>query len=321
MKFESRGILVHPEDLTMDWLNKMSAAGLNSLGLHPVGGNKSHNSMLRAIDWHTLPETRALFAEAARLGISVEYEAHSMGWLLPRHLFSLHPEWFRMNENGERTPDHNFCVSNPDALAYVAERAALLAKLLPTGSSKYYYWLDDVSGGACHCPACRALSASDQQLRAVNAMLSGLRTVDPQAQLCYIAYHETLAVPRCTEPADGVFLEYAPFRRDHHRPLNDASCEKNVIETAPLKDLIAFFGKKDARALDYWMDNSLFSGWTKPPKAFSLDEDVMRRDCEYYASLGMEHVTSFGCYLGPDYQQLHGDPSLSAYGSILSADY
>ena len=39
MKFESRGILVHPEDLTMDWLNKMSAAGLNSLGLHPVGGN------------------------------------------------------------------------------------------------------------------------------------------------------------------------------------------------------------------------------------------------------------------------------------------
>ena len=321
MKFESRGILVHPEDLTMDWLNKMSAAGLNSLGLHPVGGNKSHNSMLRAIDWHTLPETRALFAEAARLGISVEYEAHSMGWLLPRHLFSLHPEWFRMNENGERTPDHNFCVSNPDALAYVAERAALLAKLLPTGSSKYYYWLDDVSGGACHCPACRALSASDQQLRAVNAMLSGLRTVDPQAQLCYIAYHETLAVPRCTEPADGVFLEYAPFRRDHHRPLNDVSCEKNVIATAPLKDLIAFFGKKNARALDYWMDNSLFSGWTKPPKAFSLDEDVMRRDCEYYASLGMEPVTSFGCYLGPDYQQLHGDPSLSAYGSILSADY
>lgn len=321
MKFSTRGILVHPEDLTLDWLDWMSAANLNALGLHPVGGNESHNSMLHAIDWHTLPETRALFAEAARRGISVEYEAHSMGWLLPRHLFSLHPEWFRMNERGERTPDFNFCVSHPDALAYVAERAALLAQLLPTGSSKYYFWLDDVSGGACHCPECRQLSASDQQLRAVNAMLAGLRRVDPQAQLCYIAYHETLAVPRCTEPADGVFLEYAPFRRDHNRPLNDHACEKNVLETASLKDLLSFFGKKNARALDYWMDNSLFSGWTKPPKPFSLDEAVMQRDCEYYAALGIEHVTSFGCYLGPDYQRLHGVPTLEGYGRILSTEY
>lgn len=321
MKFATRGILVHPEDLTMDWLERMSAAGLNSLGLHPVGGNESHNSMLRAIDWHMLPETRAMFAEAARRGISVEYEAHSMGWLLPRHLFAQRPEWFRMNEKGERTPDFNFCVSNPEALAYVAERAALLAKLLPTGSSKYYYWLDDVSGGACHCPACRELSASDQQLRAVNAMLAGLRKVDPQAKLCYIAYHETLAVPRCTEPAEGVFLEYAPFRRDHHKPLNDASCEKNVAETATLKDLLAFFGTKDSRVLDYWMDNSLFSGWTKPPKAFALDEAVMRTDCEWCASLGFEHVTSFGCYLGPDYDALHGKTPLEGYGRILSAEY
>lgn len=321
MKFTTRGIIVHPEDLTLDWLDRMSAANLNALGLHPVGGSESHNSMLHAIDWHTLPETRALFAEAARRGISVEYEAHSMGWLLPRHLFSLHPEWFRMNEHDERTPDFNFCVSHSDALDYVSERAALLAQLLPTGSSKYYFWLDDVSGGACHCPECRKLSASDQQLRAVNAMLAGLRRVDPRAQLCYIAYHETLAVPNCTEPADGVFLEYAPFRRDHHRPLNDPDCEKNVVETAPLKDLIAFFGKKNARALDYWMDNSLFSGWKKPPKRFVLDVAVMQRDCEYYAALGIEHVTSFGCYLGPDYQQLHGIPSLEGYGCILSAEY
>lgn len=317
MRFQTRGIIVHPEELTREWIDRMADAGLNALGLHPVGGVHADQSLQRAIDLHALPESRALRAAAALRGISVEYEAHAMAWLLPRHLFDRHPDWFRMDEKGERTADFNLCASNPDALDYVSQRTALLASLLETGSSKYYFWADDVSGYACHCPACRALTASDQQMRLVNAMLRGLRMYDKAAKLCYLAYVDALEAPKKVAPLDGVFLEYAPIRRNHHRPLNDPDCAENRREAQPLHDLIAFFGAKDARVLDYWMDNSLFSGWKKPPKPFALDEETMRRDLDFYASLGFESVTAFGCYLGPDYQALYGEPPLKGYGALL----
>lgn len=318
MKVRTREILVHPEDLTYDWLKWMSDAQLNTLGLHPVGGESACGSLQQAIYTHGLPQSRALRAEANARGITVEYEAHTMGWLLPRSLFAQVPDWFRMNEKGARVADFNMCASNPDALDYVARRARLLAELLDTGSSRYYYWLDDVAHCTCHCPACRSLSASDQQLRILNAMLSGLRQYDRQAKLCYIAYNDAMAIPRHVEPADGIFLEYAPFRRNPHRPINDPDCPENVSESKPLRDLISFFGMQDAKVLDYWMDNSLFSRWTKPPKRFALDEDVMRRDVDFYHSLGFTAIASFGCYLGPDYQALYGAPSLAEYGGILT---
>ena len=315
---KKRGILVHPEELNEDWILRMAEAGLNNLGLHPVGGRLAHETLQQAIDTHILPESRRLRALAKKKGINVEYEAHAMGWLMPRHLFSMHPEWFRMDENGERVADFNMCASNPAALDYLAERTALLASLIDTGTDKYYLWTDDVCGYSCQCPECRDLSPSDQQLRLLNAMLKGLKKYNKNAKLCYLAYHDALEAPRKVEPEDGIFLEFAPINRDHHRPINDASCEKNVGEIRDLKKLIDFFGTKDSRVLDYWMDNSLFSNWTKPPKPFTLDAEVMEKDVEFYASLGFEEITSFGCYLGPDYEELYGKVSLAEYGRILS---
>lgn len=318
MAIHSRGILVHPQELTPRWLERMAAAGLNNLGLHPEGGAEAHITLQNAIDLHSSPERVELRKMAAALGINIEYEAHAMAWLVPRRLFGEHPEWFRMNADGERVADFNMCASDPAALKFLSERAALLASLLDTGSHKYYFWTDDVRGCSCHCPKCSGLTPSDQQLILVNAMLAGIKTYDPKAQLCYLAYRDALDAPRSVKPMEGVFLEYAPIDRDHHRPLNDTECEKNVRETAPLKALIDFFGADNARALDYWMDNSLFSGWKKPPKPFTLDEKTMRADVEYYRSLGFEDVTCFGCFLGPDFDKLYGAADLNAYGRILN---
>lgn len=317
MHIEKRGILVHPEELSSGWLMRIYKAGINNLGLHPVGGVLAHESLQRAIDDFGSTESTRLRNEASALGINLEYEAHVMAWLLPRSLFARHPNWFRMSENGQRTPDFNLCVSNPDALDYVSQRGELLASLLDTGGNKFYFWLDDVTGRSCHCPECRRLTPSDQQLKAVNAMLSGLRHFRRDAQLCYIAYHDALLVPRKVEPADGIFLEYAPIRRDHHRPISDPDCGLNAREIAPLRDLISCFGVKDARVLEYWMDNSLFSGWKKPPQPFRLDSEVMKRDVDFYASLGFTDIASFGCFLGADYDALYGKVDLSEYANIL----
>lgn len=312
-----RGIIVHPEDLTVSWLDRMEKAHLNTLGLHPVGGRRAPLTLQAAIEAFDTPESKNLREEAKKRGITVEYEAHALGWLMPKEKFETHPDWFRMNENGERINDFNCCPGSPEAMEYLSERTYELAKKLDTGVDHYFFWPDDIAGGSCFCEKCRGLSAGDQQLRLVNAMLRGLKRYRPTATLSYLAYHDSLMVPTQTLPEEGVTLEYAPFNRDPHAPMDDPASEKNAKETACLPALLDFFGKKHSRVLEYWTDNSMYSNWTKPPKPFVLDEKVMERDAAYYKKLGFEEITAFGCYLGPDYDELYGEIDLKRYGEIL----
>lgn len=314
---QRRGIIIHPEELDATWADRLQDARINVLGLHPVGGKNAHLSLESAIHTHLLPQTRAWLSELQRRGIAVEYEAHAMAWLLPRTLFSTVPDWFRMDESGARVNDFNLCASNADALDFVARRAEQLARMLETGTDRYYFWLDDVKGCSCRCEKCRALSASDQQLTVVNAMLRGIRRYNRQAKLCYLAYVDAMEAPEKAAPLDGVFLEYAPFDRDSHRPLFDETCEKNVREVRSIRRLMDVFGEKDSQVLEYWMDNSRFSGWKKPPVELKLDEEVMKADLPAYRALGFESITSFGCYLGADYRDLWGEPPVKRYGDIL----
>ena len=46
----------------------------------------------------------------------------------------------------------------------------------------------------------------------------------------------------------------------------------------------------------------------------------MRADCQAYKALGFEAVTSFGCFLGADYDALYGEPPVLRYGELLAAE-
>ena len=59
---ERRGIIIHPEELDATWPDRLKAAGLNVLGLHPVGGQEACVSLERALYHRLLPETRRLFS-------------------------------------------------------------------------------------------------------------------------------------------------------------------------------------------------------------------------------------------------------------------
>ena len=114
------GAIIHPDELNMRWLERAHAAGINVLGLHPVGGVHADESLRAMIEDEFLPERRALYARARELGMDIEYEMHALSYLLPRRMFDVHPDWFRMNEQGARVADFNFCPSNRDALEYIS---------------------------------------------------------------------------------------------------------------------------------------------------------------------------------------------------------
>lgn len=312
-----RGIIIHPEELEMSWLERLQDARINVLGLHPAGGKNAHLTLEAALHHRLLPETQEIFKRLNHLGIEVEYEAHVMAWLLPRSLFAFKPDWFRMNKEGQRVADYNLCPSNTEALEFVSRRTEQLARMLDAGSDKYFFWVDDVTGYECHCEKCCGLNSSDQSMLVTNAMLRGIRRYNRQAKMCYLAYHDAIVAPQHVEALEGVFLEYAPIRRDSSRPLFDPDCEKNVSEVRDLKKLLEMFGKQDSQVLEYWVDNSRYSKWTKPPVKLELAEEVMRADVKAYRELGFESITSFGCFLGQDYRELWGEPPVKLYGDIL----
>ena len=318
MHMERRGIIIHPEDISPLWPQRLHQAGINVLGLHPVGGAGAPASLRAALANRDHPDMQRFLRALDRLGIAVEYEMHTLGYLLPPELLVRHPEFFPMDSGGLRRSGPNMCATHPDALDYIAGQSYRLARQLPSQTHRYYFWLDDTATAGCQCPQCRGLSPSDQQLRILNAMLAGIRQADPRGMLAYLAYVSTLMPPVATRPSDGIFLEYAPIQRDFHRPLADGRCEKNVKARALLPALLGFFGVQHAQVLEYWMDNSLYSGWKRPPQPFALDQAVMAADLAYYAGLGFNSVTSFGCFLGPDYEALYGEPPLDAYGRLLS---
>ena len=102
------GLIAHPEALTKGEITAFRAAGADVLGLHPVGGNKATSSLENLLIWLKTDKGRRLLSYARSLDLEIEYEMHAASFLVPREMFSSHPEYFR-EATGVRTNDYNFC--------------------------------------------------------------------------------------------------------------------------------------------------------------------------------------------------------------------
>lgn len=302
-----KGILVHPDEFTKKRIDSCVTLGIDTLGIHPEGGANAKNTLAALVRRTKAEDFRYLADYALSRGVKIEYEMHAASYLLDRELFSSHPEYFREDEYGKRNPDVNLCVSSEDALTIVSENAARLALSLYGSTNRFFFWLDDVRKKKCNCERCRRLSISDQQLIFQNAVLRGIRSVIPRATVAYLAYTDSMEVPKVTAPLEGIFLEYAPFEKYVSR--QDAALVAK--EHGLISPLLSFFGKEDSKVLEYWLDNSLFSGWKKPPKKFTADGESIKKDVKEYAELGFSEISTFACFLGDDYEELYGEADIS----------
>ncbi|MBQ8683687.1 MAG: DUF4838 domain-containing protein [Clostridia bacterium] len=313
-----KGIVIHPDELSNYWLDRLEGTDINFLGIHPVGKSYHGETVAEAVEWVQKPETQQLLQRAEAMGIAVEYEMHALNWLIPRELFAEHPDWFRMNENGERVADYNCCPSNPEVLEYLADRAAELAGIFKTSSGRYHFWTDDVPEPKCHCPKCRELTASDEAVLMYNAMNKGVRRAQPDAGVSYLAYDIAIDAPEKVKPDEGIFLEFAPMKRNTSRAICDPESEMNKQAIAPVGRLLEVFGHKNAQVLEYWLDNSWFSGWARPMKRFDFPRDIVALDSAWYDRAGFETMTCFACYLGEEYHETTGDEvDIEAYSQAL----
>lgn len=312
--FRMRGVVMGWNDCryreALDYIAIAKEHGLNTFSIY--GADRS------SAEWKTFA------SECEKAGVHLEFQEHMMSFLLPRSLFSTHPEYFRMNEQGTRVEDANGCPSSEGALEEVYKNAIDIGKRYRSTNHKYYFWLDD-GGGVCHCDKCKDLNDADQALIFENVIIEALKTFDPEATLAHLCYANTTQPPTKIKPHEDIFLEFAPFYRDWTHPLSDTwvQGQQGMTHAKYLKSLadhLKVFPAETAQVLEYWMDDSLFSGWN-PNNLKEVPwnyEGVFLKDLDTYASYGIRYITCYCAYVGPDYVKKFGFPQfLVDYASGL----
>jgi hypothetical protein len=306
-------VVLVPEDFSLrDWPERAARAGLTTLALHH---QNSPQAVVRFVESDAGQE---LLGRCRRLGLQVEYELHAMKELLPRELFTKDRSLFRMDEKGDRVADYNCCVHSVQAVEILAENAVRLsAKLRPT-TGRYFLWGDD-GVPWCRCPKCRSYSDTDQAIVVENHLVKSLRTVDENALLAHLAYHNTLEPPKQVKPHPALFLEYAPINRRYDIPYADQTDPKVRDGLPALERNLKVFPSGTAQVLEYWLDVSRFSQWKRPAQQLPWQRDVFLSDLRTYAAHGIRHVTTFAVWVDADYVKRMGEPAfISEYGQGLA---
>ena len=125
------GVYIHPEELDEIWIDEASSAGIGLVAFHPAGGENTADSFERFLHLTEEPGFQSLMEKMRQKGILAETAAHALSWLLPREEFEAHPDWFRMDETGNRVKAFNCCPSSLAAMAYLEDRAAALVGKIP----------------------------------------------------------------------------------------------------------------------------------------------------------------------------------------------
>ncbi len=292
-------LVILQQDFGEEWIAPLVNSGVTRVGLHVNPFDASVEAFLESLDG-----LRGVIDALEEKGIVTEYYLHVVGYLLPRVLFAETPALFRMDANGRRVDDYNGCPSNARTLDIIAEQAARLAARLGQRSHRYHLWQDDDLGGdiSCRCVACKALTPSKQNLILAQAILRGLRAYDSEAEISLLVYGET---DPDIEPQDGIFVEFAPFRRDHGRPM--LCGEKNRAYRLRLEGLLKKFPADKIEVLEYFLSYD-YAGFCRDGR--------VEQDMEYYRSLGIQRLSSFAVFPQEKYVQTHGFDGIYKFFAI-----
>ena len=121
--------------------------------------------------------------------------------LVPKSLFAEHPEYFAMDENGNRHTDH-VCMTNPDVLDLVVKNCREIMTNATNGAKFIHIGQDD-NINYCHCDSCEALyekygAVSAPTLIFTNNLADILGPEFPDYTFTFYAYNETDRPPTDT---------------------------------------------------------------------------------------------------------------------------
>ncbi len=143
---------------------------------------------------------------------------HNWQHIIPAsEYFADHPEWFPMVD-GERRPEGQLCLSNPEVLQRLTDYAlAGAARMAADPDVMFIDMTQNDGAGWCECPACRAIDDRDPSthadivLWAINQIAERVKQQYPQAVLFTFAYAGSAGLPSWITPADNVMIEQTNY--------------------------------------------------------------------------------------------------------------
>ncbi len=311
---ERRGVVLYPNDITSlgvnEWAHRIDVAGINLIGLHAATFNDPIDSLKNFVQ-SELGQQFLRMCEGK--GVDVEYEVHALQYLLPRDMFTVHPEYFPADSNGVRQQAYNICFTSEEVLEAMRPRLEALLEWMKPTTHRYFFWPDDAQI-PCLCENCRKYTASEQNLLYENRFLEMLREYDKEATLAHLAYAKALDAPRKVRANSGIFLEYAPIGRDYKSSLSPN-------EAAAYKANLLAFPAYSQHILEYWLDESMFSQW-KPNELVPLPDNSVQcaEDITFYRGNGACSITTFATWLNGRYVEKYGsaDSIFVKYGQSFS---
>ena len=126
----------------------------------------------------------------------------------PSEYFGRHPEYFSL-WNGERVPDGQLCLSNPDVLRITIESMRRFMRENP--DYLIYSLTQNDNQQYCQCPECQAIAdqyggQSGLMIWFVNQVADALKDEFPDKYIGTFAYQYTRGVPKNIQPRENVVV-------------------------------------------------------------------------------------------------------------------
>ena len=87
-------MIIHPDEVSKKWVDRLCNIGVRALGIHPRGGADSVKSLSELLSLSREDGYRAVIDYAKSRGLKIEYELHAAGYLYHVTFFLLIPNIF-----------------------------------------------------------------------------------------------------------------------------------------------------------------------------------------------------------------------------------
>ena len=78
-----KSMIIHPEEISKKWIDKLCESGVEIMGIHPHGGSEAKKFIAELVEQMKTEEYRALIDYALKKGLTIEYECTPQDILCP----------------------------------------------------------------------------------------------------------------------------------------------------------------------------------------------------------------------------------------------
>jgi hypothetical protein len=154
----------------------------------------------------------------------------------PEKYFGQHPEYFSLL-NGNRTPNGQLCLTNPDIFRIVV--GELRARMAAQPKATFWSVSQNDTYSPCECPTCRAIdSVEGSPSGSILAFVNRIADSFPDKTISTLAYQYSRSAPRHLKPRPNVNIMLCSIECNRQRPMTDdpgcASFVKDVEDWSKL---------------------------------------------------------------------------------------